>query len=191
MANGQDSGCAARCSSTRSAAMIDWLETLLRISIGAFLLTAALAKLRLGPDAFAAAIEGYRIVPRSLGPLAARAITLVELVVGAALALGVLTPIAAAGAGSLLLLFAAAMAASLARGRHGECGCGAFFRRQVLAWPLVYRNVVIAALLLPTSSWAAPLLASAVVAAATVFLLAHGWSVLATRTQVISTGGER
>src|SRR5919201_1038240 len=117
MANGQDSGCAARCSSTRSAAMIDWLETLLRISIGAFLLTAALAKLRLGPDAFAAAIEGYRIVPRSLGPLAAR--------------------------------------------------------------------------VLPTSSWAAPLLASAVVAAATVFLLAHGWSVLATRTQVISTGGER
>lgn len=52
---------------------------------------------------------------------------------------------------ALLLLFAAAMAINVRRGRtHIDCGCGQDFLAQQLNWSLVARNLVLAALLLPS-----------------------------------------
>lgn len=62
-----------------------------------------------------------------------------------------LLPWAEAGAVALLLLFAAAMAINLARGRADiDCGCGQSFLKQTLSWSLVARNAALAAMLLPS-----------------------------------------
>ena len=55
------------------------------------------------------------------------------------------------------------MAINLHRGRaHIDCGCGQSFLKQTLNWTLVARNVVLAALLLPSLAPIGPLSLSAV-----------------------------
>lgn len=112
---------------------------------------AALHKLR-DRDAFDAVLAGYRLVaPRAVAPLA-RLLALAE----AAVAAGVCLPATRApgmGLAALLLLgYAGAIALNLRRGRRDiDCGCGGDAQR--LAWPLVWRNGVLAALAL---AWTAP-----------------------------------
>ena len=105
---------------------------------------AALAKLR-DLDMFQGVVEQYRLLPVVLVPPFARMLPLVELVA----ALGLLLPATRAPAAvtliGLLLLFAAAMAINLARGRSDiDCGCFLAVRKQRISWPLVMRNLVLA-----------------------------------------------
>jgi uncharacterized membrane protein YphA (DoxX/SURF4 family) len=105
---------------------------------------AALAKLR-DLDAFQGVVEQYRLLPDALvGPFV-RVLPVVEL--GAAL--GLLLPttrtLAAATLVGLLVLFAAAMAINLARGRSDiDCGCFIGVQKQRISWALVVRNLVLA-----------------------------------------------
>lgn len=113
------------------------------------LLAAAWHKLS-EPDVFAGSLAAYRLLPQALvGPLA-RAFPLLE----AVLAVGILVPATRAfalfGVAALVLLYAAAMAINLLRGRHDiDCGCGG--AAHPLSWGLVVRNFVLAAAALVAS----------------------------------------
>ena len=115
---------------------------------GAFALlfaSAAFHKL-LDPGHFAAAFRAYEVVPSSLGAVAPL-VPLLELAVAA----GVLTArsrsAGAAVGAALLLAYATAIAINLHRGRDLDCGCGGpRERRPIGAW-MVWRNVLLAALL--------------------------------------------
>ncbi|MFV0276838.1 MAG: MauE/DoxX family redox-associated membrane protein, partial [Parahaliea sp.] len=98
-------------------------------------------------------LRDYQILPTATLALARWALPTAELVAGIAL----LTPLTRAFGAllgtALLLAYALAMAANLARGRANiDCGC-AVGRRRTLSWWLVLRNTVLAtlsvALLLP------------------------------------------
>ena len=94
-------------------------------------------------------IANYRLLPDALVSPAAALLPAVELLVAAALVLG-LAPLAPLAAIVLLLVFAAAMAINIGRGRrHIDCGCGHAGLRQQLGWGQVGRNVALAAALLP------------------------------------------
>lgn len=106
---------------------------------------AAMSKLR-ALDAFVGVVHNYRLVPEPLERPIAYGLPGVEL----AIAMGVLVPTtratAALAAAILLALFAGAMAINLMRGRRDiDCGCFATVLRQHLSWPLVLRNLLLAA----------------------------------------------
>lgn len=102
------------------------------------------------PNAFLAALAGYRIIPSGLLEAMTRLVPALE----AALGIGLLIPYsrnaALIGAGTLMILYAVAIALNLLRGRsYIECGCGG--TAQPLSWGLVVRNAVIAAAALGVS----------------------------------------
>jgi len=86
-------------------------------------------------------VANFRVLPRALVPLVARLLPPVEVL----LAIGVLIPAtraaAALGMAVLLVVFAAAIALNVARGRTGiDCGCFRSSLKQNLSWWLVLRN---------------------------------------------------
>lgn len=117
-----------------------------RIMVACIFVTAAVGKLR-HLTVFEGVLANYRLLPRwAIAPVHVL-LPLVELAVGIAL---VLWPrLAAPAAALLLLMFAAAMAVNLRRGRTDiDCGCHQSVLRQRLRWTLVARNAVLALLAL-------------------------------------------
>lgn len=116
---------------------------------GLVFLMAGVAKLR-NRRVFPGVVANYRLLPVALiGPVAA-VLPVVEIGLGVALLAGL--SLAAVPAALLLLVFAGAMAVNIGRGRtHIDCGCGASELRQPLGRALVLRNVVLAALLVPST----------------------------------------
>ena len=118
------------------------------MAVGLVFVLAGLAKL-LHRELFVGVIANYRLLPAALVGPAALLLPPVELALGTALLLSGHW-LAALGSMVLLLVFAAAMAINIRRGRSQiDCGCGRSQLRQPLSWLLVGRNVVLAALLLP------------------------------------------
>ncbi|MFZ5508535.1 MAG: MauE/DoxX family redox-associated membrane protein [Pseudomonadota bacterium] len=110
------------------------------------LLTGAWQKLR-DREAFALAIEQYRLLPESWAGPAALALAGWELVAGGLLLAGTTRPWGGLAAAALLLLVTAAVALNLLRGRaHIDCGCGGPEGGQHLSWSLVARNLALMAL---------------------------------------------
>ncbi|MBW2274238.1 MAG: methylamine utilization protein MauE [Deltaproteobacteria bacterium] len=123
-----------------------WLA---RIALALLFAGAALHKLRdLG--AFAATLRDYRILPLRIRPravtkAAALALAALELGSAAALLLPAADPVGPLAALALLILYSAAIALNLARGRrHIDCGCLGPGHRQPLAPWLLARNAAIA-----------------------------------------------
>jgi hypothetical protein len=116
---------------------------------GAFALLfagAALHKLR-SPQRFAELFRAYRLLPEALAGLW-WAVPLLELTTAAGLLAGASRAGACATGAALLLGYAAAMAVNLRRGRRDlSCGCGAPGERRPIAEWMVWRNVILAALL--------------------------------------------
>jgi hypothetical protein len=109
-------------------------------------LTAALGKAR-HRLAFQGVLANYRLLPDFAVQPMSFVLPPLEAAVGAALLCSPSPwpPLAAAG---LLLMFAAAMAINLVRGRrHIDCGCFQSALRQTLTWRLVARNAALIALL--------------------------------------------
>ena len=118
------------------------------MAVGLVFVLAGLAKLR-HRELLTGVIANYRLLPSWLVGPAAMLLPPVELALGIALLLGAHW-LAALGAMALLLVFAAAMAVNIRRGRSQiDCGCGRSQLRQPLSWLLVARNALLAALLLP------------------------------------------
>ena len=96
-------------------------------------------------------IANYRLLPRQMVAPAASLLPPVEMIAAILLLSALVMPWAALASIALLAVFAAAMALNLLRGRGAiDCGCGQSFLAQRLAWTLVARNAVLAALLLPS-----------------------------------------
>jgi putative oxidoreductase len=126
-----------------------WLTVRVQIALGAIFVVAALPKIA-DPPSFAHMIYNYRLVPGAAVNALALVLPWVELLVGLALILGVWPREAAALAGLLLIVFIAAIAINLARGRAVDCGCfdvhaAGKSREELLAdmWWVIVRDAAI------------------------------------------------
>jgi uncharacterized membrane protein YphA (DoxX/SURF4 family) len=99
-----------------------WLTVRAQIALGAVFVAAAWPKLA-DPPGFAEAIWNYRLAPAWLVHPAALVLPWLELLCGLALILGLWVRAAGAWAGTLLLVFVAALSINLARGHPVDCGC--------------------------------------------------------------------
>jgi hypothetical protein len=126
------------------------VDAIVRFGLALLFGAAAAHKLR-DLVAFRAILDDYRVLPAALVPAAALVVVAAEV----ATALLVVAPggraLGALAAAALLALYAAAIAANLARGRRDiDCGCGGPGGRRTLGAGLVVRNVVLAAIALAT-----------------------------------------
>jgi len=104
---------------------------------------AGLAKL-VARDAFAGVVDNYRLLPAQFVTPTALVLPCVEIAVSVGLLFPATRPGAALVATALLLLFAAAMAINLLRGRRDiDCGCAIGRLRERICWPLVARNLLL------------------------------------------------
>jgi uncharacterized membrane protein YphA (DoxX/SURF4 family) len=94
----------------------------LALSLGGVFAASSVAKLR-KPRAFASVVAGYALVPAAAAPLVAALVIGTELFLACALLTGVLLDAALWVAAAVLLVFGAAVAVNLRRGRHVTCGC--------------------------------------------------------------------
>lgn len=102
-------------------------------------------------------VRGYRLLPSALVPLTVALLPPVELLLGASLVFGVGAPWSPVSAASLLMIFAAAMAVNLRRGRTEiDCGCFRATLRQRLDWRMVWLDLFLAMLLLGSGVLAVP-----------------------------------
>ncbi|MGC4934562.1 MauE/DoxX family redox-associated membrane protein [Gordonia sp. DT30] len=94
--------------------------------VGMILLVAGVPKLT-DTDRVIRAVRGYQILPDAEARLVGRTLPWVELVLGAALIVGVVPEIAGAAAAALFAVFTVGLVINLARGRRDlDCGCFAF-----------------------------------------------------------------
>ena len=129
-------------------------------------------------------IANYRLLPRWMNWPAAALLPPVEMLVAVGLLSAQFKPWPELDATALLLVFAAAMAINVVRGRdHIDCGCGETFLRQTLNRALVARNGVLALSLAPslvmTERMDMPLAFSGIAAGITLFLLYLMFNILA------------
>ena len=118
------------------------------MAVGLVFVQAGLAKLQ-HRELLTGVVANYRLLPAAMVAPVAMLLPPAELALGTALLLGGHW-LAATGAIALLLLFAAAMAINIRRGRSQiDCGCGRSQLRQPLSWLLVVRNIALSAVLLP------------------------------------------
>lgn len=96
--------------------------------------------------AFVGVLREYRLLPEAAASAAAAAVVVAELGLAVSLVLPATRAPAAPGVAALLLLYAAAVAVNLARGRrHIDCGCTGPAQRRPLSGRLVARNAALAA----------------------------------------------
>jgi len=116
-----------------------------RGALAALMLASAVHKLR-DLAGFRQAVEDYRLLPASVSPAVALLVPLAEAVAGVATLFGSGSGLVAAAA--LLLLYAAAIAINLRRGRRTiDCGCLAFGKTgQPIHAGMVLRNALLAML---------------------------------------------
>ena len=111
---------------------------------------------------FAAALEGYALVPRAIIPLLAVALAAVEAATAVALVVPALMVTGAMLAAALFSAYGLVMVAAILRGRGGiDCGCHFGKQPDPLGWPTVARNAALVGVgilvALPasrTASWA-------------------------------------
>ncbi len=117
-----------------------------RIVVACIFLMAAVGKLR-HLTVFEGVLANYRLLPRWAIAPAHVLLPLAELAIG--IGMIAMPRFAAPAAALLLLVFAAAMAVNLRRGRSDiDCGCHQSVLRQRLSWTLIGRNAVLAVLAL-------------------------------------------
>lgn len=96
------------------------------------------------PDTFAGALAAYRLLPQQTVDVVARALPVLEVLIGACILLPATRTPALIALTALVLLYATAIGCNLVRGRHDiDCGCGG--ENHPLSWGLVLRNLVLAA----------------------------------------------
>jgi len=96
-----------------------------------------------GPDTFAGALAAYAILPQWAVRPIGRVLPVVEAALGAGILVPATRPVALPMVAALVLLYAAAMAVNLMRGRRDiDCGCGG--AAHPVSWALVSRNLVVA-----------------------------------------------
>ena len=115
------------------------MTTLLAVALGVVFLVSGAAKVRRVEWIDEAAALG---APRGV----ARALPVIEIAVGACLAAGLATQIAAVVAGALLVAFTAAIVRELLAGRRPPCACFGGWSRRPVGWRHLVRNGALVAL---------------------------------------------
>lgn len=106
---------------------------------------AAISKLQ-NAEEFHGVVRNFRLLPRAVDGPVAFALPWIELGIAASLVTGLGLTYAGLAAGALLLVFAAAIAINIVRGRTEiDCGCFRHGLRQRLSWSLIVRNVTLCA----------------------------------------------
>ena len=154
----------------------------IRVLVALVFLAAALGKMR-HYVTFQGVVSNYRLLPEAVVPAFALLLPPVEIAVAAAL---LFAPSAwpEASAAALLLVFAAAMAINIGRGRrHIDCGCFQSALKQPLSWTLVVRNAGLAVLLVvpvmvPGDPLAPSVAAEALLMGAVLFVLLQSMNIL-------------
>ena len=101
---------------------MNWLLLAGRLGLGLTFCAAGAAKVG-DPQAFAAQLAAYHLLPERWLTLVALALPEVELLAGACLSAGFLAESSALVLGTLSLAFVGALGSALARGLDIECGC--------------------------------------------------------------------
>ena len=161
---------------------MDEILLALRVLVGLVFVTAAWGKAA-NRLAFQGVVANYRLLPDALVAPFALALPAIEAAVGLSLPSRFLAPWPAVAAAGLLLLFAAAMAVNIRRGRrHIDCGCFQSAHKQTLSWTLVARNLALAGLALLSSGGGLPAsvweLGEGLLAGAVAFLLLQSLNIL-------------
>jgi uncharacterized membrane protein YphA (DoxX/SURF4 family) len=99
-----------------------WVVLACRLVIGVSLIYASLDKIS-HPDRFAEILRGYELLPARLVRPFAHLVPWGEILIGAALILGVFTRVAAVAGAALFGVFAGAVASAVLRGLEIACGC--------------------------------------------------------------------
>lgn len=128
--------------------MIAALVLLCRLAVGGVYIYASLDKLA-HPQAFAAAIDNYHLVPYALLHPAALLLPMVEFVLGVALVVGVARRGASLIAAVLLVVFIVAIASALSRGLDISCGCFNTDAGHGVGVSLLFRDLGLLLLCLP------------------------------------------
>jgi len=128
--------------------IIHFVEMGARLALAVLFLTSGVSKLHQFP-AFRAAALDYDLGSAMLVRSVARAVPVVELMVGLLWLSPLILPAALASLG-LLACFTAVLGITLRRGKRIPCGCFGFFEETPVGWNTLARNAVLAALsLLP------------------------------------------
>jgi hypothetical protein len=121
--------------------MVHIVQLISQFATGILLITGSLSKL-LNFRWFTGVLKKYEIIPGGFVRIVAFAVTLLELVIGVSLFRSRWLPWPAYAAGGLFLTFTFIICVSLARGKfHIECGCGSFWKKTMIGWHLVSRNL--------------------------------------------------
>ena len=102
--------------------MKDWFGLLARVVTGAVWVVAGVLKFQ-DPASSVRAVRAYDLLPEGIVPVVGHLLPAVEVVIGVALLLGVLTRGAALVSAILLVAFIVGISSAWARGLHIECGC--------------------------------------------------------------------
>jgi len=120
-----------------------------RVALGGVFILAAVGKIA-GPQDFAQAVAGYRILPLSAVNLFAIIVPWLELLVGLSLWSGILIRSGVAVAAALNVMFIVAAASAMARGLNIECGCFTLSHaHERVGWAIIGRDLALLALCVP------------------------------------------
>ncbi|MFT4289224.1 MauE/DoxX family redox-associated membrane protein [Nocardioides sp.] len=102
--------------------MKEWLALVARLVTGGVWIWAGAAKIT-DPDGAVMAVRAYQLLPGQVAETVGYALPTLEVVIGAALILGLLTRGAAVVSALLFLAFIIGIASAWARGLEIDCGC--------------------------------------------------------------------
>src|SRR5258706_8008307 len=117
-----------------------YLILLERLFLGTVFIVASIDKIT-APDAFAANIAAYKLMPYSLVNMLALVIPWVELICGVFLVGGVYMRGSSVVLSALLVIFIVAMASALLRGLKIDCGCFGKEHATVVSWIKVLEDL--------------------------------------------------
>jgi hypothetical protein len=138
-----------RASAARIAAAVNLLALAAALFLAGILLVAGASKLR-HPVRHARLLDGYELLPGGSGIWLAPALGVSEVLVATGLLLPSLRALSASLAFVILLLYSAAIAINLLRGRRDiDCGCGGLWGQQPLSAALLLRNAALMLCTLP------------------------------------------
>ncbi|HEX4814343.1 MAG TPA: MauE/DoxX family redox-associated membrane protein [Nonomuraea sp.] len=98
------------------------MTTAARLILGGVLIAAGALKIG-NPSDSVVAVKAYQLLPDSIAVTVGHILPILEIVVGVLLVVGLLTRVAAAIAGLLMLAFVVGIAWAWARGLRIDCGC--------------------------------------------------------------------
>lgn len=126
-----------------------------RVLVGSILVVAGLLKIRAGAQWFLTTLLAYDLVHGVTAGALSKGLPWIEVICGALLIIGFLTPFATAASFVILVVFTAAIASAILRDKSVDCGCfGRSTKISRARWTLVYRNIALMGLLLSIHAFA-------------------------------------